>query len=143
MISDEYTAGFFDGEGSVGCSLGGGDGGKIPTLRVTVSNTYLPVLEELHASYGGRIYRQKPVDASRHKVIWKWCLESTREVFIFLRAISPYLRVKQDVVNIVLEYEEWFLTPRTGKALSLEVWSRRMEAYTLVAALNKRGPDVG
>jgi intein-encoded DNA endonuclease-like protein len=57
MLSAEYIAGFFDGEGCVGISTRGR--GKHPYLRVSVTNTNKEILLLMKAQFGGFLTQEK------------------------------------------------------------------------------------
>src|SRR5258708_7075513 len=103
MLSLEYLAGFFDGEGSVsitkvrpksnlpyaGCGI-----------RATVTNTYRPVLQELHERFGGNI-NVRIRRADHHKQGYEWQAHGS-DARNFLSAILPYLNEKYQQVVLAL-----------------------------------------
>lgn len=94
-----YAAGFLDGDGSIVIA-----NHKIsPTLRVSVSNTYRPVLESFRESFGGNVHTQKAYPGSlsvRQQHIWYL---SGAPAAKFLSEIYPYLQEKKVRAWIGLE----------------------------------------
>lgn len=104
-----WTAGFFDGEGSVSISIrqrkkkpyrGCND---IHTLVVRVANTHKGCLDRLAQAFGGKVYKQKVREGCKQQ--WQWLVQSklARE---FLEEVLPYLYVKKRQAEIGLELEE-------------------------------------
>jgi hypothetical protein len=95
-----YFAGFFDGEGS--CGLYYQNGRKYPPrLEARITNTYVPVLEELKTCFGGNVYCRKKTPL-RHKPVYAWAIVNKEGVRKFLNTIYPYLREKKDKVGFYL-----------------------------------------
>jgi hypothetical protein len=105
LLSAEYAAGFFDGEGCVQLRYSFSVGQYHKQLTATVGQSSLPVLEALQATYGGKIYKRKPAYQA-HKQMWDWKI-FTREAVAFFESIRPYLLVKRDQVAFVLEVWEF------------------------------------
>jgi hypothetical protein len=98
-LSDQYCAGFFDGEGSVYAATRRKES---PTIVVCISNTNLEVLEYHETKWGGSIHARK-----RNNLCWQqqyqWVLNA-KGAFRFLTAIQPYSIVKRKIINVALEY---------------------------------------
>ena len=104
MLSDEYIAGFMDGEGTFGIYMNriryNKKTGEIKTYlsktcKVAVSNTYLPILEEIRAKYGGRISLQvkegvRGTTKDGYRLSFRY-----GEMLLLLPAIIPYLVEKK------------------------------------------------
>ena len=102
MISDEYAAGFFDGEGSVYATVRKGPRrATSPTILVCCTNTNREILEAHQKRWGGSIWRRKM--HGNRKVQYQWVL-CTRKAVGFLRAIHPHLVVKRPVVGLAIQY---------------------------------------
>jgi hypothetical protein len=76
-----YTAGFFDGEGSVTISL---YNERYVRIEVGCSQKYPAVLNWMKRTFGGNVYGTK---------MYQWKLHGEKGV-AFLRLIRPYLIVK-------------------------------------------------
>jgi len=102
MISAEYAAGFFDGEGSV---YAGNRRQRHPIVMVCISNTHLAVLQEIKNRWGGALNERKGKRYSDPR--WRKCWQlsmSPNNGRTFLADIYPFLIVKREVVSIALEY---------------------------------------
>lgn len=101
MISDEYAAGFFDGEGTVFAATRGGSN-KSPTIMVLISNTVREPLDLLQQKWGGSICITSPRKAN-HRPVHQWAI-AARKAAPFLRAIEPHCIIKRNVVRVAIEY---------------------------------------
>lgn len=105
-----YTAGLFDGEGTVTLTKRGKS--RLPIVSVT-STTY-ELLQFLKQTYGGTISKQK-VYKKHHKQSWSWKAAYDTAIS-FLSSITPYLKepAKRYRAQLILsEYKS--LTKRNGK----------------------------
>lgn len=88
MISAEYIAGFFDGEGSIFCNK---PNGGAPTTSVSLAQLAenRDVLDECVVRWGGWVSVDKNV-----RPCARWAVKADG-VQQFLRDIYPYLRIKK------------------------------------------------
>lgn len=106
-MTNEYIAGFFDGEGSVlvykrTTSLSPKSSTTPYQIRATITNTNEAVIRAIQAKHGGSIYNYPP--APRRRPAWKWtvlCQDAAK----FLTAIAPYLIIKAPEVEIALKLQ--------------------------------------
>lgn len=93
MITDEYAAGFFDGEGHLHISNNHGAGLKYRyhTLVVSVGQNDPRPLRELQETYGGAIHKNI---TSSGKQYGQWVLNNHRAAS-FLEKVLPHLIVKR------------------------------------------------
>jgi len=128
-----WIAGFFDGEGCVRITLENVQKRKSrhSLLYASISNTDRRPLDWIKDQCGGYLH---PV-GSRLKVCWQLELGSARAER-FLRAIRPYLQVKDMQVDIALKFRETF-DPHYPKKLGLtsDILARREELRLAIAAL--------
>ena len=123
MVSDltseelAYIAGIVDGEGYIGIYKHP-DNYTIYRTIVGVTNTDLKLVDWLHEMLGGNIY-EKPSYGKNHKTQYNWKLNGTHIVDL-LKAIRPYLRLKDEQADIILELESMKVKywPGKGKFLS-------------------------
>ena len=103
MISNEYAAGFFDGEGTVYAATRNNPKGKrpSPTIIVAITNTVPAPLELLHAQWGGSIFKDRERERQRAK--YQWTL-AAKMAAPFLEAIHPHLLIKHEVVSVALQF---------------------------------------
>jgi hypothetical protein len=89
-LSNEYLAGFFDGEGCINVNVSGKYARIM--LRLMLTNTDLGFLREVVCEFGGRLNIRRP-----HKEGWKpsgtieWSGAAAEGL---LDRIGPYLRIK-------------------------------------------------
>ncbi len=95
-LSNEYLAGFFDGEGSCGIYLGSQGGYRSYYAKVSIGQNGRTVLEAIQEKYHGMIHLNGP-RGSRWQVD---CQNATR----FLRDIQPYVIEKRRIVELVLSF---------------------------------------
>jgi hypothetical protein len=95
MLSDEYIAGFFDGEGSVGIDAYG-------KVRVSIAQKRPEILYMIQEQYNGYVY------SKHHPVFEGYMLNflGKKDCQKILTAIFPYLVVKRDEVEIALKAVE-------------------------------------
>lgn len=115
MISDEYAAGFFDGEGSVYLATRSTTRPS-PTLLVCIGNTNREVLDLHRDRWGGSIRERggkhrARVLTGRWQRQYQWVL-STRMAKAFLTAIVPHVLIKKDVTIAALRYITLMEVPR-------------------------------
>ncbi len=121
MISNEYVAGLFDGEGYVGVSLNPVHGTW--KFQVTITNNYLPVLEGIQRVFGGSLVQPKHADDGREgKSSWTWNTYS-KNAKNFLRAIEPHSIIKRRQIELALQYP----LGSCGKGLTEGVKQKRHE----------------
>lgn len=129
-----YIAGFFDGEGYIGIVKSQG-----LRLLVSVTNTKGWILYWLKGMFGGSVCKgQRP--SPNQKPIYVWTIVS-REAVIFLTAIQPYLRLKDEQAGLGLEFQEtkkW--GTNNGKhPIADEILEHRDFLRDRMMELNKRG----
>lgn len=94
-----YLAGLIDGEGSINRSSNSRSG---KNWRIQIAMTDEAVIRWLGDVLGGSVTerkRQRP----HHKRNWRWLLMRQSEVLELLRAVLPYLRVKHDHAERVMQ----------------------------------------
>jgi len=99
MVSIEYAAGFFDGEGCVNCST---NKSGSPFIRTLVVNTNTEILEMFKQRWGGDInanYKPK----AHWKQAYTWRL-SHNAAGVFLQDIQPFLVIKAKQCELALEF---------------------------------------
>ena len=126
-----YTAGLFDGEGTVTLSHGHRDD-KYRNPMATMSSTTYELMEFLKKNYGGSIRKHK-VYKDHHKKAYSWGV-TWNKALTFLENIQPYIKVpkkKRRINHILKEYKK--VTKRNGQytekesALKLEFERRFFE----------------
>lgn len=99
--SDEYFAGFVDGEGSIGAH--GHKNSRHKQIRVQTVNTHRAVLEAMRARFGGYIVTRRIVAGHAQT----WCHTVTGQAaYEMVRALRPFLLVKADRADEMLALRE-------------------------------------
>lgn len=139
-----YAAGIIDGEGCI-CIFrtSYGTKSKLPqnyALTVGVLTTDTVIAPWLHATFGGslRTYRHYGASAKvvQRGLSRRWMVASA-EAESFLRAIFPYLKLKQHRAEVALRFRG--LVSRTGHAITEENRAQRLSCYEEMRELNRRG----
>lgn len=113
MLSNEYVAGFFDGEGCVNITVRG----KIRqvALRVTIVNTDAAILQELFETFGGTLTRPRSSN-SRWKLFraieWRG-----KYAISFLEKIQPFVTVKRPQIELAFEFWKFMQLPKTERCV--------------------------
>jgi len=94
MITNEYCAGFFDGEGYIGI-------GSNKRVEIRIVQVSLPVLQRLRERFGGNIYERKKQE--NRKKTWEYVICDKEGVSSFIDAVYPFLLVKKTQVDNALE----------------------------------------
>lgn len=142
--SDEYWAGFFDGEGNIHI-------GRVPKERrnvrydyyrvyAKVASTDLPILLKLQDDLGGLIYLIKHSHKAK-KMAWSWQIHAAKFPE-FIRRLLPYLIIKREVAELALELQTGYRLGGRHINLSLEMIARREEIWLAARKLNKRGNPI-
>lgn len=152
MLSPEYVAGFFDGEGCVNITVRGEF--RQVCLRVMVANTEPTILAALCAQFGGCL--NKP---QRHNKRWKqsrqWSITGHGAIR-FLSVIRPYSRIKSAQIDLAFEFFRFMSLPKNERCHSVKTptllapWhtttrrtpdtiAREMEFKSKMHGLNRKG----
>lgn len=94
-----YLAGIIDGEGSIDIYASS----EQMLARVSVGNTYLPLLEEIQKHYGGMLCRNKSNKSNRVKPFYQLEWRGNKRIRPLLEAVLPYLIVKRAQAEFVLQ----------------------------------------
>lgn len=102
MLTLDYIAGFFDGEGYITSSSP-----RYPRLLIGIENTDLRILEDIAAELGGGVKRRSP--RSNEKPVWRtrweWHL-CGRKAADVLKVLLPHLRVKREQAEIAMRFQD-------------------------------------
>ena len=107
-----YTAGFFDGEGSISLVRQRVD--RFHSPQVSVASTDQEALRWLQKRWGGNIVTKQPRKPA-HSVSYDWRL-TDRRALTFLRLIRPFLVIERKIRRIDLLLNDYVAcTPRNGR----------------------------
>lgn len=137
-----YLAGLLDGEGSI-CILRGSHKETEErvwfekyTLRLSITNTDLFLLEWVRKNFGGSIHPRKEVNV-RWKKAWIWyCGGKTAESII--RKCLRFCISKKEQAKIALTFRVTFKGNRTAYRIPSNILKERAEAYQAIKNLNGR-----
>lgn len=145
-----YTAGLFDGEGSVVITLNANQVTGIyhHKLMASVANTNFAIIDWLRERYGGHVTVHR-VHGGNARDSARWQIGS-RQAAQFLALIRPYLRMKGEQADIAAALQAtrtygkgWSRSlPGGGKGslpLPPEIVAEREVLRARLHALNKRG----
>jgi hypothetical protein len=108
-----YTAGLFDGEGSIVIGCGKRPDRRAPQywLQVGITNTDREIIDWLLATFGGHVSDNSHAPSRRRqRPCWAWRVMSN-EAATFLESILPYLRIKREQALIALEFQAHMQAP--------------------------------
>jgi hypothetical protein len=132
-----YSAGLFDGEGSVGVYRKKRGKYIRHDLHVGIKMTDINPLQYLRAYFGGSI--SFPRVSGNRKKQYAWQLTATKAVN-FLEKIYPYLKVKQPGAVLAIQfYRNLVSSSNKLKKLSQEMIKARDIIANEFKILNKRG----
>ena len=146
MLSPEYIAGLFDGEGCVSlCYSKIRPWKKNPSKMVLgfkfvigLCNTFGPVLYRLQEQFGGDISTSFHGNKVRNlKPVYAWKITGTEAQRKFLLTIEPFSIIKLRQVELGLSYLETKVG--SGKRLTPDAWNRRIELFKEFREANMRG----
>ncbi len=129
-----YLAGFIDGEGSIGIDNHGGV--RTPSVRITITNTDINVLEEIKELWGGAL-------STRRIRVPGWKASSdlligAKTAVNLLKEIQPYLRIKKEQCEVAFKFQETVSSSQT-RGVPLEIREYRQRLRTQMKLLNVRG----
>jgi len=128
-LSNQYIAGFFDGEGCVDVFHGRSQERR-RRPRIRISQRQLYVLNEIKRSLGfGRVAKSRNT--------FQWSVKSKKDIVRFVKSILPYTIVKKPQLEIALEFCKWIQTNPVGVHLSKESVNKREELYKKLKELNQ------
>jgi len=102
-----YYAGIFDGEGHITIGASKRSNATINYwLQIGIVNTYLPLLEDIQRDFGvghlSRLYG--PMKMANRLPAMCWRCTSNQAMHV-LEAMLPFLRLKQEVARIAIEFQ--------------------------------------
>lgn len=130
-----YTAGLFDGEGSITIQKSTGKLSPRYSLAVTLANTYEPVVRWVADCNGGKVYKRKGVNSP----LWAWSI-SAHGAYAFLTKHLYHLRVKREQAQVAIDFQEHMMdTGRPYIKVAQELLDRREEYRQKLLSLRGKG----
>ena len=131
-----YLAGFFDGEGSIGIYPKKNKRGYMCyQYLLQISNTNRKVLELFQKRYGGSITKRQRVE--RHKQLWNWQLGSAGKIRVALSELLPFLYVKKQEAQIMLEVVATIKRTCYGRPVPATMMQFRLECADKLKELKR------
>jgi hypothetical protein len=116
-----------------------------PCLDVGMAETALPVLRDLHETFGGSLTMFRPA-TDKWQAGWAWSM-SGRPCAELLERLLPYLRLKPGQASAVLALQQLKnSTMKEGGSRARwtpETRAKAEELRSLVKTMNRRGPEAG
>jgi len=152
--TDEYFAGLFDGEGTVGIyAVNSGrkdkDSGSKTywTTRLGIVGTHRPMIEACQSHFGfGSLATQKrqkkqmtprgEIDPKLCRQGWRWSITNRAQISIFLERITPYLFEKKIQCEVVMRFIKGELD---GEQASLLCKKEKQFSFPANLGENKKG----
>lgn len=142
----KWTAGFFDGEGSVYIATAYASQGYTFSYRIVatigqVGEKGKQICERLADTFEGNVYtlQHRKENCSQ---VHKWDI-STKKLSNFLKRIYPYLELKKQQVELAMEFQEYtsaFLGKnKPSEAERIEKYSYYETAKQEMHFLNRKG----
>lgn len=136
MLSLEYIAGLFDGEGHVSITATKRRSGTDPKLTVRLTNTFLPIIREIQHMYGGHIYKARKVKEHYLQVyVLSLTVEESKK---FLSDILPFLHIKRDQATYALKFSSTVYRRGKGRVTDEERLIRKECMQSIYADKRKQ-----
>jgi intein/homing endonuclease len=111
-----YLAGIIDSEGTVGFIINKKRSRERVAPRFKVGNTNYRLITWLRSEIGGRVYKY---ENGRNRPIYEWFVSGIKNIQPLLKAILPYLVVKQDSARAALNFCQNEIEKRGGICTAL------------------------
>ena len=140
-----YLAGILDGEGSISIHKHKDKSshlGYCYQLVINVANTNEWLINWIHLSFGGWIYKKRMI--SRHyKQVYLWSASSLQAKTL-LELVLPYLRIKKPQAEIALQFQSKKQHNSGGKTKSSEAYAVEEAERILIQSYNdcRRGKSL-
>ena len=134
-----YIAGLLDADGCFYANsyLRKGRNCTSLTVRIQVTNTYLPVLEWVREIVGAGHISSYNDNNSSHKVVYAWILNGHSPIEQFLQGVLPYLIIKKEQAELMLAYVQGRIDKGSERRPSID--NEDQELITMIQSLNRRG----
>ena len=133
-----YLAGIIDGEGSIGIEKLSPTATRKKTYyiaRLCIINTDISLIHWINDNFSDGSWHERKVPLN-HKRCYRWHIFGKNLEFL-LKALLPYLIIKQQHAKIVLEFRK--TTGKTGKKITDEISQEQFGWYEACKILNKQG----
>jgi len=134
MISYEYIAGFFDGEGyiQIAKKSPNSHSGAPYWLCASMANTHRGVLYEIQKTTGGQvIFHKGGFQKKPHYRLTFYTLQALN----FIKSIQPYLIIKREEVDLAIMFAEHLKSRHYGLRLTEKELEIRHDYYLKMKSL--------
>lgn len=130
MVSYEYIAGFFDGEGyiQIAKKAPNSKSGAPYWLVASMANTHRGVLDEIAKITGGNVVFHNGVKRGQHHPHYRLTFYSL-QALTFLKVIQPYLIIKREEADLAIAFCEHLKSKHYGHKLTPEEMAIRHDYY--------------
>jgi LAGLIDADG endonuclease len=145
MVSLEYIAGFFDGEGFISIQKAShkSHSGSRYWLIASITNIHKGVMEEIQKVVGGKIlfynnnYTQNKGCGYHHRLTLY-----SKQAYVFIQTVLPYLVVKKEQALIAIKYQESHRSCGSGRGLSVEELVFQEDCYNQLRLQRKNEKEL-
>ena len=139
-----YYAGFIDGEGSFIVIKRNYPNGRFKqgvqlSGKITVSNTYKPVLEEMQEYFDEGCVWKNNRGIKNHKIGYRFDISRFDGIIKTIEQLLPFLKEKKERAEILLQFCKRRKSLCTKKGKGHPYIVEDFEDYFLMRKLNKRG----
>jgi hypothetical protein len=142
-ISNQYLAGFFDGESYFGIYRIKKNNKKqwdskrniLYRAVIEVANTNKEVIDEIHKIFGGYLKIVEPINRDRKRTLYVNRCDNGIQVGKIIKKIYPYLIVKRKHADILLKFLKTF-NEKTGRELPEKIFNNREVLHKELSLLN-------
>ena len=129
MRSDQYFAGFVDGEGcvSIGTNKSAYSGKRVHYLRLSVHQLDKRPLDLLRERFGGSVNLNR---THKPRPLWQWAVADNKALHA-LEALRDSLVVKREQAQLGIEFQRGKLARNNSRLPLLEVEVAERESYYL------------
>lgn len=139
-----YVAGLIDGEGCIHVEKTRGT--YRARLTIGMTEVALHLLQELKGEWGGTLYQLRPA-TDRWAAAWTWYASGPIAKAILLE-VRPYLRLKAEQADLVIQLEEireglparWASSPTGQRRWTSEATEKAVALKERIHRLNAKGP---
>lgn len=126
-----WAAGFVDGEGYLGLR----PAGRSFAPKIEVAQISTAPLDRLKNMFGGKVIPLKK--RKKRRQAYRWDLLGRANIEYALVSMMPYLTVKLEQANLMLEFMATMLPKNSGQRVPDEVMARRRNVAEQLFALRK------
>lgn len=146
MITNDYIAGFVDGEGYIGLIKKRSDKTVLghfykPCVKIAQKESNRKILEILKSKYGGTISKTRQHENTNSSVMWE--ISNRPMVQKFLLDLKDKLYLKDENLRLILKYIDLpQVTNRRDKEYQRfrkEIDNKKEVIYNRIREINKRG----